>query len=64
MEASPLTRQPPPEVFKPKIVQLYESLFKVGSASFPPHARTHARTKTLPRSAQHVSAFAGLRSVS
>ncbi|GKT66083.1 DUF1741 domain containing protein [Colletotrichum tofieldiae] len=28
MEASPLTRQPPPEVFKPKIVQLYESLFK------------------------------------
>ncbi|KAK1448684.1 hypothetical protein CMEL01_07999 [Colletotrichum melonis] len=29
MEASPLTRQAPPEVFKPKIVQLYESLFKV-----------------------------------
>ncbi|KXH27844.1 hypothetical protein CSIM01_06763 [Colletotrichum simmondsii] len=29
MEASPLTRQVPPEVFKPKIVQLYESLFKV-----------------------------------
>ncbi|KAJ0323898.1 hypothetical protein COL5a_008012 [Colletotrichum fioriniae] len=28
MEASPLTRQAPPEVFKPKIVQLYESLFK------------------------------------
>ncbi|WQF81187.1 Putative armadillo-like helical domain-containing protein [Colletotrichum destructivum] len=28
MEASPLTRQPPPEVFQPKIVQLYESLFK------------------------------------
>ncbi|KAK1963459.1 DUF1741-domain-containing protein [Colletotrichum sublineola] len=28
MEASPLTRQPPPDVFKPKIVQLYESLFK------------------------------------
>ncbi|TDZ24839.1 UPF0588 membrane protein [Colletotrichum orbiculare MAFF 240422] len=28
MEASPLTRQPQPEVFKPKIVELYESLFK------------------------------------
>lgn len=29
MEPSPLTRQPQPEVFQPKIVQLYESLFKV-----------------------------------
>ncbi|KAK2753976.1 DUF1741 domain containing protein [Colletotrichum kahawae] len=29
MEASPLTRQPPPEVFKPKIVELYEGLFKL-----------------------------------
>ncbi|RCI14494.1 hypothetical protein L249_6091 [Ophiocordyceps polyrhachis-furcata BCC 54312] len=28
MEASPLTRQPPPEVLTPKIVQLYSSLFK------------------------------------
>ncbi|QUC16195.1 uncharacterized protein UV8b_00436 [Ustilaginoidea virens] len=28
MDASPLTRQPPPEVFTPKIVQLYSSLFK------------------------------------
>ncbi|KAL6363909.1 hypothetical protein LRP88_03335 [Fusarium phalaenopsidis] len=28
MEASPLTRQPPPEVFTPKIIQLYDSLFK------------------------------------
>ncbi|KAM4059271.1 UPF0588 membrane protein C20F10.02c [Hirsutella rhossiliensis] len=28
MEASPLTRQPPPEVFTPKIVELYSSLFK------------------------------------
>ncbi|KAF6817392.1 hypothetical protein CPLU01_13593 [Colletotrichum plurivorum] len=28
MEASPLTRQSPPEVFKPKVVELYESLFK------------------------------------
>ncbi|KYK55879.1 hypothetical protein DCS_07844 [Drechmeria coniospora] len=28
MEASPLTRQSPPEVFTPKIVQLYSSLFK------------------------------------
>ncbi|EGY22386.1 uncharacterized protein VDAG_03824 [Verticillium dahliae VdLs.17] len=29
MEASPLTRQPQPEVFQPKIVLLYDSLFKV-----------------------------------
>jgi hypothetical protein len=29
MEASPLTRQPQPEVFQPKIVVLYEALFKV-----------------------------------
>ncbi|KAH7367386.1 hypothetical protein B0T11DRAFT_252627 [Plectosphaerella cucumerina] len=28
MEASPLTRQPQPEVFQPKIVVLYEALFK------------------------------------
>ncbi|KJK82130.1 hypothetical protein H634G_02323 [Metarhizium anisopliae BRIP 53293] len=28
MEASPLTRQPPPEVFTPKIVELYSALFK------------------------------------
>ncbi|RDA92272.1 hypothetical protein CP533_5742 [Ophiocordyceps camponoti-saundersi (nom. inval.)] len=28
MEASPLTRQPPPEVLTPKIVQLYSSLFQ------------------------------------
>ncbi|KAH7134783.1 hypothetical protein B0J13DRAFT_561242 [Dactylonectria estremocensis] len=28
MEASPLTRQLPPEVFTPKIIQLYDSLFK------------------------------------
>ncbi|CAM1509292.1 Fc.00g030310.m01.CDS01 [Cosmosporella sp. VM-42] len=28
MEASPLTRQLPPEVFTPKVIQLYESLFK------------------------------------
>ncbi|PHH62767.1 hypothetical protein CDD81_6755 [Ophiocordyceps australis] len=27
MEASPLTRQPPPEVFTPKIIELYSSLF-------------------------------------
>ncbi|KAF7549887.1 hypothetical protein G7Z17_g6081 [Cylindrodendrum hubeiense] len=31
MEASPLTRQLPPEVFTPKIIQLYDSLFKVSS---------------------------------
>lgn len=31
MEASPLTRQPPPEVFTPKIVELYTTLFKVTS---------------------------------
>lgn len=29
MEASPLTRQPQPEVFTPKIIHLYDSLFKV-----------------------------------
>ena len=29
MEQSPLTRQTPPETFQPKIIQLYESLFKV-----------------------------------
>jgi hypothetical protein len=29
MEASPLTRQLPPEVFTPKIIQLYDFLFKV-----------------------------------
>ncbi|KAF4982807.1 hypothetical protein FZEAL_1659 [Fusarium zealandicum] len=28
MEASPLTRQTPPEVFTPKVIQLYDSLFK------------------------------------
>ncbi|KAK3683289.1 hypothetical protein B0T22DRAFT_467605 [Podospora appendiculata] len=28
MEQSPLTHQPRPEVFKPKIVQLYEAIFK------------------------------------
>jgi hypothetical protein len=29
MEPSPLTHQPRPEVFQPKIVRLYEALFKV-----------------------------------
>ncbi|SPO05117.1 uncharacterized protein DNG_07802 [Cephalotrichum gorgonifer] len=29
MEPSPLTRQPQPDVFQPKVVQLYESLFKL-----------------------------------
>ena len=29
MEASPLTQQSRPEIFQPKVVQLYESLFKV-----------------------------------
>lgn len=29
MEASPLTQQTRPEIFQPKIVQLYEALFKV-----------------------------------
>ncbi|KAF4507082.1 hypothetical protein G6O67_005757 [Ophiocordyceps sinensis] len=33
MEASPLTRQPPPEVFTPKIVELYSSLFKLPRAN-------------------------------
>lgn len=30
MEPSPLTHQPRPEVFQPKIVRLYEALLKVG----------------------------------
>jgi hypothetical protein len=30
MEASPLTQQSRPETFQPKIVQLYETLFRVG----------------------------------
>jgi hypothetical protein len=30
MEPSPLTQQARPEVFKQKIVELYEALFKVG----------------------------------
>jgi hypothetical protein len=30
MESSPLTQQARPEVFQQKIVELYESLFKVG----------------------------------
>ena len=29
MEQSPLTHQPRPEVFTPKVVRLYEELFKV-----------------------------------
>jgi len=29
MEQSPLTHQPRPEVFQPKVVRLYEALFKV-----------------------------------
>lgn len=33
MEASPLTRQPQPEVFTPKITLLYAELFKVRLAS-------------------------------
>jgi hypothetical protein len=31
MEISPLTQQARPEVFQQKIVELYESLFKVGA---------------------------------
>jgi hypothetical protein len=31
MEPSPLTQQARPEVFQPKIVELYDVLFKVGS---------------------------------
>jgi len=33
MEPSPLTQQARPEVFQPKIVELYEVLFKVGSGN-------------------------------
>ncbi|KND94530.1 membrane protein [Tolypocladium ophioglossoides CBS 100239] len=45
MEASPLTRQPPPEVFTPKIVQLYSSLFKV---CLPQPDSAPARGPALP----------------
>jgi hypothetical protein len=34
MEASPLTQQTRPEVFQQKIVELYESLFKVGHDTY------------------------------
>jgi hypothetical protein len=40
MEASPLTQQSRPETFQPKIVQLYETLFKVchrASETSQPH---------------------------
>lgn len=37
MEASPLTQQTRPETFQPKIVQLYESLFKVCPTSLNCH---------------------------
>lgn len=44
MEASPLTQQPQPEVFTPKIISLYDALFKVrlprgplAAASIPSH---------------------------
>jgi hypothetical protein len=43
MEASPLTRQPPPEVFTPKIFQLYEALFKVSSHHQLPLAKKKKR---------------------
>ncbi len=34
MEQSPLTHQPRPEVFQPKIVGLYEALLKVWTTLF------------------------------
>ncbi|EFQ35310.1 uncharacterized protein GLRG_10454 [Colletotrichum graminicola M1.001] len=49
MEASPLTRQPPPEVFKPKIVELYESLFKVRKTP-----RRACTTQQRPRCVQFI----------
>lgn len=48
MEASPLTRQPPPEAFTPKIVELYSSLFKVGPSPPPlPHLASDASSRDL-----------------
>ncbi|KAK1975438.1 hypothetical protein LZ30DRAFT_754117 [Colletotrichum cereale] len=47
MEASPLTRQSPPDVFKPKIVELYESLFKVRKPP-PPLATPALPTNASP----------------
>jgi hypothetical protein len=48
MEASPLTRQPQPEVFTPKIIHLYDSLFKVCQL-LPPHHAASPTTTTLTR---------------
>jgi hypothetical protein len=33
MEPSPLTQDSRPEIFQPKIIRLYEALFKVGAFS-------------------------------
>ena len=48
MEASPLTRQPQPEVFTPKIIQLYDSLFKVSNLYPCPALYCHHELNWLP----------------
>lgn len=49
MEPSPLTQQSRPEVFKPKVVELYEKLFRV-SYNVPvswPYSNMYDRMKRL-----------------
>ncbi len=46
MEQSPLTHQPRPEVFQPKIVQLYDELL-VGSLLPPPFLQYHPSARPL-----------------
>lgn len=42
MEPSPLTQVSRPELFQPKIISLYETLFKVRVHPFELHFRTHS----------------------
>ena len=49
MEPSPLTQQARPEVFIPKVVELYEKLFRVGynvPVSWP-YSNMYDRTRRL-----------------
>jgi hypothetical protein len=71
MEPSPLTQQARPEVFQPKIVELYEVLFKVGSGALeqPPIAMlscfdNHRKTTMImrrPRASGESSSSFGQR---
>ena len=52
MEPSPLTQVSRPDVFQPKIIQLYETLFKVSCRLLPairtPNCRLSTRLTPLP----------------